>query len=57
MSAKGHRWPRCYCGWTWLKHCPFDEPGMDHPSSCDKYHHEFIEGAGVDKPVKVEVPG
>ena len=41
MSAKGHRWPRCYCGYTWLKHCPFDESGVDHTGSCDKYHHEF----------------
>ena len=33
---------RCrQCGKTERMHCQMDEPGVDHPSGCGKYHHEF----------------
>lgn len=39
--------PRCVkCGFTPRWHCDFDEPGADHPSGCDKQHHEFKARAG-----------
>lgn len=33
---------RCrQCGKTERMHCQMDEPGVDHPADCGKYHHEF----------------
>lgn len=33
------------CGEPYVSHCEMDEPGVDHPSSCGKKHHEF-QGSG-----------
>ncbi len=29
------------CGEPRMGHCEMDQPGVDHPSSCGKKHHEF----------------